>query len=344
MDTSDHITHRRCTRLPEARAASDDRTASSDHRLGRTLQRLADATRAHVARVLAREGSQELRIDAVGRYRIPAAAIPALLAVLRDGWTSCVQGRRLVVGRVVKRILGDAQNVWGAELEEALGHVVTHARARCIRTAVRILRCVADAEDLVGDLELGLPGLAVWFDTEVSRPWPWLRKAVRRRCLDWLRRRARDGLRVDLDPDEIGHADGRDAVDAPEDPRAGISFDEVVIVALSSARRDAKAELLRHVAMWRDHGFARSQGNVDLGMLAQRYFGNDTKQLRNRVSQYCKRMGLRLERAARHLMSTCVIPGLGVHSRPNRTSASVSRSSQGSPSWTADEEGKDRGP
>jgi len=143
--------------------------------------------------------------------------------------------------------------------------------------------------------------LAIWFDPAVADPWPWLRTAVMWQCRDAWRCRAREATAPrsistrSSTPVTLEAGDPTEGADPP-----GPSFDEVLRAAVTGARQDARASLPRYVAMWRDHEIARDQGIVDLRALARRYFGKDTKQNRNRVSQCCKRVKVRLEHAARY--------------------------------------------
>jgi DNA-directed RNA polymerase specialized sigma24 family protein len=268
--------------------------------LADALACLAEATRVHVARVLTGGLGLVLCAGAAECYRIPAVIVPPIRAVLRDGWLTCLRDQRRALGGVIQRVLDSG--AWGPALRQALGRVVALAHAGCLDLAARLLRGKEDAEDVVSELERRLPRFAIWFDPAVADPWPWLRTAVRWQCCDAWRRRAHERHCTDIDLDEyldpVTLEAGNPAEEA--DP-PGPSFDEVVDAAVAGARQDARASLQRHVEMWRDHEFARAQGIVDLGALARSYFGKDTKQHRNRVSQYCKRVEVRLAHAARTL-------------------------------------------
>jgi DNA-directed RNA polymerase specialized sigma24 family protein len=278
----------------------DNTDHTSDKRaLADALACLADATRVHVVRALTSGPGLVLRARAAECYGIPAAIVLPIHAVLRDGWMTCPRDQRPALGRVIHRVLDGG--AWGPALQQALGRVVALAHAGCLDLAAQLLCRKEDAEDAVSEFELRLPRLAIWFDPAVADPWPWLRTAVRWQCHNAWRRQAREGYRTGIDLDEIIDPVTLEADDPTEeaDP-SGPSFDEVLRAAVTGARQDARASLPRYVAMWRDHEIARDQGIMDLGALARHYFGKDTKQNRNRVSQCCKRVRVRLEHAARH--------------------------------------------
>ena len=138
----------------------------------------------------------------------------------------------------------DAPDDWGAWMARAQAgdqqayHALLQAIGPWLRTIARRMLGHEDAEDAVQEILLVVHGVRHTY--EPGRPFkPWLSTIATRRCIDILRRRQREGLRVgDAMALEAEADDGPDPLERLERAQRGERL-HAAVAGLSPGQRDA---------------------------------------------------------------------------------------------------------